>query len=270
MPTQFTLEVSTDGATVEALLNDIPIGVVRPEQPSPVVFAVSEFVISGENTLELLVHPGPTGSGARQASAVQGVAVEALVRGRAQAALHALPEGREPGFDRGDEIGRVEWLGPTVGTPLSVTRNVSVMDVIERWAWQSATRLSPDDALVRARVTGLVAELHSMLRAGEPLTFLTAIDRKVTEAARAYGLAREVIRSTVLQQFETRAVPPFALLPFEPAALDVRAAAGGRLLVCTVGNRQPVLRFEDVTRPGREFALPVMLGQIDGRLEVLR
>jgi hypothetical protein len=143
-------------------------------------------------------------------------------------------------------------------------------EAIEQWSWERATSLDPTDTLVRARAVGVLSDLHALLRAGEPDAFLNAIGRKLEEASRAYGIGLDTIRATVRGQFAQRATPPFVLVPFEPGALDLRAAAGRRLLVCTVGDRRPVLRFEDSTRPGREFSLPVMLGQVDGRLEVLR
>ena len=59
--------------------------------------------------------------------------------------------------------------------------------------------------------------------------------------------------------------PPWAIKPIDPASFDFRACAGGRLLELVDRQFRPILWAESTHYP-----LAVMIGVVDGRIQMLR
>jgi len=267
---RYVATVHASGVRVELFINDIPMLLLSPEDSSPVTVPVSDLVISGRNTLALLVHPAPIASRASEPWAHDPTASSYVGEGSCRVEFTRFADANSPTSESvGVRLAEVVWEGRVSTNPVLREVVLTLSDQIDPWAWQRATRLSLAESDVRTRITRYLDSLHMMLLWGRVYEFADECEAKLTDAARAYGVSKSELRQGLVDQVVQHSKPPFTLDPFDAEAIDLRSAAGGRLVLCYRNIREEVLEYRD--KAGAEtFFLPVKVGVLDGELRVLR
>jgi len=114
-----------------------------------------------------------------------------------------------------------------------------------------------------------LGELHDTLRMEAYESFVEATRDRLAEICRIYSWNTAEAGAAPIAQLSKRAQLPWALAPLVPDEIDCRAAAGDRLIHCLTRTRADALRFVNAETQA-VFSLPVMVGRIDGRWEVVR
>ena len=263
--------VQTKGLRAELWANDVPAVMLYPgEADTPIGVPLNELLNSGRNQIAVLLHAAPLASRASDPWPEDPVA--ASYRGPASLSLRLAEYAPEQKVtsDNPPAITMIEWSGVAAPTPLPITREFDLSAPLGPWAWQRAERFTPLGAPVRARAVEYLKSLHEMLAAKRYDEFIAEHSYKLEEmTAGAYGVSTEPFRSSMRQVLDDHGREPWRLEPFSPGVLDLRPAAGGRLIECLRTDRHCALEY---TRPDSKdtFFLPAMIGNVGGQWRVLR
>jgi hypothetical protein len=260
----FYLNIRAQDITAEIRLNDAPMFRVQREHPQTALPTISEWVIVGDNQLDLHVYELGTAPRIRVALC--------------QALLNDVPE---PGNEL--ELALIEWPPlPIPGAPpLALPSDPFALQAIgvarhrwPRWAWQDAPPFAPDVHTTTA-VTAWVRDLHATLAAGSVDALIAHSQVKFKEVAPAYELTVAEAETRIRNAWagltsETR----WELAPFDEANLDFRLHCGGRIVEPTTLAGEPILRQ---ARPidDEQWSLPIFIARtnwdvIAGQLTIVR
>ena len=122
----------------------------------------------------------------------------------------------------------------------------------------------------RSGVTEALAAAHLAFRSGDGVMMATLCDLYLREEARAYpAWTLENLRARLIRSVEKNGAPGAEVAPLVPAEYDLRLCAGGRLVECVDRTWRPLLRVRGPD-PKRLYPLPVFLGEVEGRFQILR
>jgi hypothetical protein len=259
------------GCTAEVYVNGIPLPrISSPEQPF-IARPGYPFLVNGKNILELLVEPGPTPSLAR-AGKVPQKPTEATARAR----VTQYPEGAFVGSDDAEVFASVNWLyapkpdqpGPEF-YPVSVRREFNFVHDFGPWVWQRVD--GPIDLKRDAdELNALVVRLHRAFNAGDPAPILDLMGPYVADVVKtAPGIERGDYLEELASDIRGNARREDFVRPLELKDIDYRLVANGAMVELVYRDWTPVLNTlpqED----GEIFPLPVFVGRLDGKLQILR
>ncbi|MGE0442206.1 MAG: hypothetical protein AB7L66_05235 [Gemmatimonadales bacterium] len=263
------LELRAAHCRAEAWLNDIPLARVGFLQTTSEARPVNEFATQGRNELRLVVNPGPRPSVARVRTAEPARAPDAA----AIATLVRYRQGAVSGDGSGQVLATAAWTAREDGEPEPFPAEaVATADVtlpLGPWGFSTAPPLALGTEL-EAEVADVIGILSSGLAAGEPDAYFQLGVPSLQETARAYELSPDVgvetLRAVVA---ESRNEPHWSFPGVPRDQWDLRLVAGGRMVECIAADWEPILR--SVTgADGGAFDIPLYLGRLGGRLQVLR
>lgn len=259
------LEAQVRGCSAEYYVNDIPVARLSPEV-ARVAVPLNHLLVSGLNTVEMLVNPGPSPSTARAGvRALRATGMRAI----AQVALY--PADGFPGDASAPRLLELAYSGSDreEAFPRAVGSGVELDVPFPTWAWARAPALQLDAPTI-AEATQVVAALHAALRRGQPTAVAWLKRLAAQEVASAFGESATEQEARVVQLLEVAMRSPgWALAPLTDDLFDFRLCARGRLIECVARDWDPVVRsLPDADGESIEF--PMWLGRADGELRILR
>jgi len=267
---RYIVRADFSNVRAEVLVNDIPVAMLGPGDSSPFVVPVNQFVVKGRNSLGVILHAGPDIGTADQpwpngvgAPGYTGPATATIRIGYYAENETAL------GTDK-PALVSLHWEGMATPRPQRLERAFDAAIEAAPFAWQSATPIAVVDAATRVQALDYLGRLHALLAHAQFDEFIGEQSVKLEEIAKvAYGVPADYMRAPMLQALRAHSAPPYALEPFNRDDIDLRLIANGRMIECLKRGRRPLFEFR---RPGSDetLSLPVMLGRIDGRWQVLR
>lgn len=261
------LRVRAQGVAAEAWLNGLPLA-RTPRGGGDCCVPVHEFVIAGDNRLELVIDPPPViGAAAGAASA----AAYGDGAARADATLLLPRVGQVASDQTARVLAQVAWSSPDGEVYRPPVRLAQALDIpvrFPRWRWLDAPPIADVDSLRGAAATYL-QDVAIALSRGDAEHLIVAAKLRFEELALAYqrpladDLARWRARVQLLHA--QKALRPE--LP-TPESLHLRPVADGRLLECLAADGLPALRS---ARPdGSRVYWPMRLAAVERRFYPLR
>lgn len=265
----FYLRIESRACTAEIRLNDAPMFVVVREHEQEALPTISEWVIDGENLLEVHLHA---------------IGDEPRIRvSLCQARLGDIPE-------RGAELelALIEWPPPlppalegelpSVPEPPPLPLRLELPCVAAHawgeWHWQVAPPFAYDGQ-TSAAIYEFVRSLHASLAAGSVDALIDASRSKFEEVAPAYAMTpdegRERLRNAWVGM---HAIPGWTLAPFDEQDVELRLHCGGRIVEPTTRAGQPLIRQAEVI-DDEQWSLPIFLartnwGFVEGAIAIVR
>jgi hypothetical protein len=260
-------ELFVRGCAAELYLNGIPLRrQTAPERPF-VSIPVHQYLVPGDNRLEMLVEPGPTPTRARAAE------VQKRMPGAAAAArLVKYQPGVFADAENGELVAEVAWEGAADRDEvfaLSLGATAALGARAGRWAWQDAPPLTLDEA-TRAEILHVLGTIAQSFERGDAAPVLALLKPRFAEGMRAYPANDEETLTRELTAYVREvATEGWKVRPLDPEAFDFRLCAGDRLVELVDRDWLPSLRFlaPDEAEP---YGYPLTLARIDGRLAVVR
>lgn len=259
------LRLRAKGVTAEAWLNGLPLA-RTPKGGGDCCVPVHEYVIAGDNRLELVIDPPPLQPGAPPPAPVLGDG-----EARAEALLLLPRVGQLASEHSARQLGHLAWAsvdGEVHRPPVRQTLEVDIPVRFPRWRWLDAPEITDIDGL-RPGAASYLQDIAIALSRGDAEHLVVAAKLRFEELALAYqrtvadDLARWRARVQLLQA--QKALRPE--LP-TPESLILRPVADGRLLECLGLDGLPVLRC---ARPdGSRVYWPMRLAAVERRFYPLR
>lgn len=266
-PVRYIARVKADNTRVELRVNDIPVAIFPPGAArTGAEVPLNEFLVPGPNTVRAIVNANPLPSRAADAWAP---GADAAVNLGAPAEMHAAIT-REGGGSASAGFAPVTlaWNGAAQPVPALVDRRFDVDTRFPAWAWTRAQEMQPADG---AAAYQALRALHARLAQGDAGGIAAVFDLKLREvSAGAYGVAPEPLRNGLVKGLgQCMGDPAWALLPVDPGQVDLRLVGNRRMVECLRPGGGHALMY---TKAGSAatFFLPVMLGLLEGRWQVLR
>lgn len=262
-------ELAVRGCAAELWLNGFPLR--RKKHPGDpfASIPVHQYLVSGENRLELVVEPG-----VRPRESRTGAETKRLVGASAVARLVRYPVLAFADVSEGTLLGDVAWTAPTDRSeafPLVLSGSFVVAAPFGRYGFQDAPALCLDEA-TRDECAALLARLHRAFVRGEAATVRALLDVRFQEGLRAYPANEPALLDRELADYVAEvAGPDFEVLPLAPSQHDFRLVGGGRAIELVDRDLLPSLRFrgpDDGDDEVTGFALTVC--RLGGHLTVVR
>lgn len=260
-------EIELTRCTAELYVNGIPLR--RKSHPGDrfASLAAHQYLIGGDNRLELLVEPGPTPSRAR--------AVEERTRAMpGSAAIARIVRYEAGGFanhEEGEVLAEVKWEGEAdtrEAFPKSAGATVA-LGSRSRWSWQDAPPLTLDEA-TRAEIEGVLSTVSRCFEQGDPAPLLRLLAPRFDEGIRAYPVNdRETLTRELSAYVNEVAHDGWKVRPLDPEGFDFRLCAGDRMVELVDRDWLPSLRFFAPDEP-EPYGYVMFLARIDGRLAIVR
>lgn len=256
------LDLRLMDCAVEVWLNDIPLHRASAGPDAKLLTVpVAEYVRDGDNLLTVVPYPGSTPSSSREPQVAK-VSPDA----RFEARLVFYEEGEFPGSGGGREAISVAAGGdvPMALRPVSTHRALRVPGA--PWAWQGATVLSLTPE-VRAVLGRAIQQAHTAFAARDAQPLLNFGQPYFAEYARAYPALSAAVRADRFRRgFAAQpGDPPWKVAPLDPANVDLRLCAEGRLVEVIDRQFRPLLRAESLPYP-----FPMFIGMLGERPHMLR
>ncbi|WP_020586520.1 hypothetical protein [Desulfobacter curvatus] len=263
-------ELEVRNCSAEGYINGIPFHICRfDSSESPKVsFPVNQYLIDGQNMIELVINPGPTPSKAKEGKNVEkadGIAAEFR--------LVTYPVGVFVGDESGKTICRASWHNEKGGEatfPMSFTSVVDLGPVFGPCLWQKADVLRLDKSTTN-QVIDFIKVIYDAYEAGKPEIINKLASIRLNEGYRAYP---ERDRSTMGRRFAVNlkkraAMKEWTMLPFNPDLFDLRLCAGGRMVECIRKDWQPIVAatLED---KNVVYSYAMFLSRINGQWVIVR
>ena len=256
------LDLRLMACAVEVWLNDIPLMRANAgPDPKLLTLPVAEYLRDGDNVVTVVPYPGATPSMSRQSQPTQ-LSQDA----RFETRLVFYEEGEFPGSGGGREAIKLAAGADSAMALGPMTGRRSVQGRGGPWAWERAKLLSLTSD-VRAQLVRAIQFAHSAFANLDVDALQNFGQPYFADHARAYPAISASVRAERFRRgFAARpGDPPWKVAPLDPAALDLRPCAEGRLVELIDRDFRPVLRAESVHYP-----FPMFVGLLDGRWHMLR
>lgn len=250
---------------VELYVNDIPVtrvgGKYQPYEWVP----VPEFLVDGENSLTLVICPGPTPSSATTGPCACGAVADTQMA--ANARFVRIDAASMAGPDEGETLLELKWSGAAGDSlPKTVTVKGDLGPHLGPWGWQSAEVLTLDDK-TRKSATEFINKMRKAYEAADPEPFITNGKIKNADAGRTYpdyadGFFENMVREML---GEMKGDPEWKPSTLSADDYDLRLVAGGRMIEAIAKDWMPILRMTD-----DNFRLRMLIGRVDGEWQIMR
>jgi hypothetical protein len=252
----------------EVMLNGIPLARLSAARPSTIV-PVHEYTLAGPNRLQITVWPLPAVP-PKEPPARLSLVSSGRISARVGLLLPRVGAAVEEASVR--NLAQLEWAPPEgegYEAPHLLSNDATLSVNFPRWRWLDAPPTEPTADLT-ARVLAYVQGLARDLADGQPEHYISAARLRIEELSLAYQrrpedeaarLHRHLLALHEAQRLTWR--------PLEAANFHLRPLAGGRLLECLDATGEAALRTEP-DELGRDFALPLRVSVVDGKVYILR
>lgn len=266
-PVRYIARVKAENTRVELRVNDIPVAIFTPGAArAGAEVPLNEFLVAGSNTVKAIANANPLPSRALDAWAP---GADAAVNLGAPAEMQVTIT-REGGGSASAGFAPVAlaWNSPAQPVPVAVDRRFDVDTRFPAWAWTRAQEMQPSDG---AAAYQALRALHARLVQRDAGGIAAVMDLKLREVtAGAYGVPPEPLRNGLLKGLgQCMADPTWNLLAVEPGQVDLRLVGNRRLAECLRPGGSHALMYAKAGSAAT-FFLPVMLGLLEGRWQVLR
>lgn len=262
-------QLEIKGCAAVLYLNAVPITRLTPETVAGENCAVQQWLVPGENKLELLVEPGPTPSLARSPSfELERREMTAVAR------LLKFKEGDDGTAQSGTMLAEVrfEWDAEKPNTltfPQSVFTSTQLGSSFGPWAWQSYPDLVLDQSLID-EAQAILLELDAAVRGNHADRIWQLTELQMLDTARAYpALTEAYLRADITDMLQVFGVDGDPTLPRDPANQDFRLVAGAKLLELCDKDFRPSFRLRD-RRRGQIVPFPTFLARVGKDLRIVR
>jgi hypothetical protein len=260
-------ELEVNACTAELYVNGFPLSRLAPETTHFEATAAQEFLVPGDNAIEILVEPGTRPSLARTERRDLATPAASVT-----ARLVRYPDGVFTEAANGEILAEINWLGrPEVAAfPQSMSRTATLGSQHGRWSWQDAPVLVLDEQLV-LEARAVLDDVARTLRSGDVDAAWRATEVRVREGLRAYPSLSEAEGRAELGKvlaYYRRSADP--VRPFTPERHDFRLVARDRVLQCIDLDWSASLKLENPSDPGEVVPYALFLARIDDRLQVVR
>lgn len=260
------LDVRQRGCMLEIWLNDIPVLRVDSDEEGFVSLPMHSYLVDGLNVLEVVLAPGVKPSQSRIPPALR--KPDAGAHCQVSITRYEVDDFTGEG---GQQMFGISW--PQGGRieesfPLVLRASGGLAALFGPWAWQTGRVLNlVNDA---RKIAEALAAAHQAFRSGDGLMLATQCDLYLREEARAYpAWSVEKLRGRLIRSVEKNGLPGAEVDPLVPDEYDLRLCAGGRLVECVDRTWHPLLRAKGPD-PKRRYALPMFLGEVAERMQILR
>ena len=258
-------ELKIDDCSAELWLNGIPLQRLTPNGSHNISIPAHLYLLDGQNTLEIVVNPGPIPSRAMEAIA------SSIPKGFALARLAAYEVGDFTGDPKAQILLEVSWDSTTAqpGTyPRTVKTNGNLGKIFGHWAWETSATLTLDTVTINS-ATAVLEAIRASLEVGDPAVLLQLAENKFANAARAFP-ARPF--NILVDQFRRMvamdsAEKGWAFPKLDHDQFDFRLVADGRMLECINRDWRPTLRTVALS-DGYPKYYQMLLCNIKGRWQV--
>ena len=261
-------QIYAEGCSAELWLNGFPLSRITPKGMRGESIAAQQFLITGTNTLELVVAPQGRPSRARHERRKE-VIPEAMVKGW----VTRYEDDAEPVPEQGAILCQVAFETPNPKTdphewPAIVSQPFD-MSGIARWSWQDAEPITLNESVVD-EARAVLQELGYATAVGlvEPYFKLTEI--LIRDCLEAYPAVQEdLIRADLAQFLAHYQKVKDPVVPLRREANDFRLVAGGRAMQCIDSDGTASLKLRN---PDDDKPVPsnVFLARIGGKLRIVR
>lgn len=259
------LRVQARGCTVEASVNDIPLGRASAAT-GPLCLPVHEYVVEGGNEVALTIEPGPPGVTRGTAPRV----AEGLVAASLRLLLPRI--GRVGTEEQARTVGELSWSvpdGTVFDAPLRVEEQVVLPITFPPWRWLQLPAIE-DVPAQRGTVAAFLHRIAADMMRGEFQSVLAGSRLRLEELALAYRQpVAEVAQRLAAQLGALHAARQLRLLVPAEDQLLLRPCAHGRLIECLDAGGAAALRTAGSPQQP-SFEWPMRLAVANGRCHVFR
>jgi hypothetical protein len=275
--TFWVLEFDVDGCDGEVFLNGAPLSLRGESYGKHFAAPVNSWIVDGENVLEVVVSPGAIPSESRTGPYGPKPLV-AVGLAKVTARIAKYPRGAVVGGPDAKVVMQLDWPlrgadgSPTpafVETPLVLEAREDVGTAFGKWSWQSAEKVTLDNA-TRYDLVAFLEDVGQALDRGDPGPFLAKSQARLADLERAFGTPRatkeqEIRRGVILDARREG----WGLQPLDPFAVDLRACADGRLVQCVLHDFRAALR-ETPDAEGNVGYYDMFVAKLDGEWAIVR
>lgn len=264
-PVRYLARIQATNMRVELRVNDVPVAILPPGAAvGGAEVPLNEFLVAGPNRAVAIAHANPLPS---RFADPWGPQAEPGVQLGAPASLQVQIV-RVGAGSAGFAPVQLGWNGAAQPAPASIDRSFNVDTPFPSWAWLRARELQGADA---AAAYQALRALHDRLARNDAAGIATLMDLKLQEVATgAYRAPAGPLRAGLAQGLaQCMGNPAWTLLPVEPGQVDLRLVAGRRMAECLRPGGAHALTYVKANSRAT-FFLPVMLGMLEGRWQVLR
>jgi hypothetical protein len=262
-------QLEVDGCIAELYLNGIPLIRLAPPKIPIQNRAVEQFLVPGENTLEVLVEPGSRPLLARIEE--RRIPFRPM---RATGRLIRFPEGVPGTVEHGDLLAEANfsWSQASLAQqvfPRSARTGFDMGAAHGYFVWQAAPEIVLDPATIE-EARAVLDQVEAAIRAHDIDWLLRLNQVMVRDTIRSYSamddgfLRREI---TNLMRRQQKVLDP--VIPRDPHTHDFRVVAGGRILQCIDVDWTSSFKLRSPTG-GAPLPYMLFLARIDGKLQIVR
>lgn len=264
------LEVNIYGCDIEVYLNDIPITLMRFENGERESIPVSQFIVTGINSLTFVINPNNPPSESKTlfspAKIINDFSFEVTIKSYPRNVFPGDPSGEELFFAKvsSKEIDDEKSLFPII-----IKRNFNYNVNSALWIWQKSPKMQLSSELVE-EVKSFLIQLKSTLNKGDPSFFIERSMPRVKETLSSY-FSNDIdgwIESFVSDVKELESQNLKVILNLE--SLDLRLVAGGKLIDCISKDWLPALRTEPKEDGESDIYYNLMISKINNSFWIIR
>lgn len=270
LETYKVLVTSAKNCTAEIYLNGIPLYVVSPEKSLFDSKTVNQFVVSGDNTLEAIIFPGPKPTLASQRGETKTFQDETGLSIK----LSDYPRGAYAGSPGVILLGQVDFqipIGTEYETPIHIKKKIKLGHTnLAPWSWEQTPNFSLDDDLKKEAID-LLKELQLSLNNGDPEPFIRASEPRFKDIATAYHFDVEDRKTVFREQlFEFKKNPNWEMENIIDKEVELRMCAENRMIDCLNSEWEPILHSKKNEKGQIDPAYPIKLSVLNGELKIVR
>lgn len=263
-------QLVVDGCTAELYLNGAPISHLLDPNISAENMAAEQWLVPGNNTLEVVVMVGSKPSVAKtEPRDLDFKPMSAIAR------LIRFKDGVKATVENGELLLEATWEwrdgNPNkLRFPQSGFASKDFGAAHGAWAWQSAPVLTLDDALID-EARAVMDELEAAIKSGHLDRLWKLTELQMQDCVRAFSaVSEEFLRGELASMIATyKDAGDDAFVPRERSRHDFRLVCGGRLLQLVDEDFKPSFRLID-PRTQQIVHFPTYLGRVGNDLRVLR
>lgn len=267
---RYVLQVTAKALRVGISLNDIPVVLIFPgEADTPIDVPINHELVNGENTILVTIHFGLTPATERNIWKVDtlktGYSGNAilkidLVLYQIDGSIAVSPPA----------AWTMDWSGEALPVPTVLQRSFVIHDTFAVWSWRRSLPVVELPASIRNQAWSFLSSLHTALTNGKIDEIVAQSDLKCRELTAAYGVSAQPLLSGLRQALTEHAGnEEWILDPLDRSILSLRVVGQGRLIECRQTNWDHALIFRHKANKLETFFLPVMIGWLADRWQVL-
>lgn len=262
-------QLEVKDCSAELYLNGVPLIRLGADTLGGENRAVQQWLTRGDNTLELLVEPGPTPREAR--THTRQLPKKDI---RAVARLVKFKEGAEGTAASGTILAEAsfEWdikMPDPMTFPFSLQTATALGSSFGPWAWESYPVLTLDEPLIE-EACGVLEELDTAVKGGHADRIWQLTELSMRDTIKAYPALNEVfLRADITEMLQVFGADGDPTSARDKAQHDFRLVGRGKLLELVDKDFRPSFRLKD-TKRDQVVPFPTYLARVGKELRIVR